>query len=111
MQFLSKHRDFINLLILFLLVIINFAICYAHFGNVIIDSGREAFLPTVAFDKDNIMYRDIFNLYPPMSYQLNGILYKIFGENLRLLYFTGLVNVYKRDAVFDKILIGKRKGL
>lgn len=91
LKFLDK-KDFINLLILNFFVIAGFVITYAHFGNLIVDCGREAFLPTVAFDKENVMYRDIFNLYPPLSYQLNGILYKIFGENLRVLYFAGLFN-------------------
>ncbi|MBR1753877.1 hypothetical protein IJ732_03490 [bacterium] len=89
---LLKNRDFINLAILIFFLIAGFIMTYAHFGNLITDNGREAFLPTVAFDKHYVMYRDIFNLYPPLSYQINGVLYKIFGENLRVLYFAGLLN-------------------
>ena len=82
---LKKH-DFIAILALCFLVLVGFALTFGHWGNLIVDCGREAWLPTIIFNKDTVMYRDIFNLYPPLSYLVNGTLYKIFGNNLNVLY-------------------------
>lgn len=90
---LKKH-DFIAILALCLLVLVGFALTFGHWGNLIVDCGREAWLPTIIFNKDTVMYRDIFNLYPPLSYLVNGTLYKIFGNNLNVLYVAGLFNTF-----------------
>lgn len=89
---LVKKRDLANILGLLAILLIGFIINYGRFGDIIVDCGREAFLPTIVFDKNYIMYKDIFNLYPPFAYQFNSILYKIFGENLNTLYVAGLIN-------------------
>ncbi|MBQ9688395.1 glycosyltransferase family 39 protein [bacterium] len=85
-------RDIRNILTLVVLLVVGFVLNFAHSGKLLEDCGREAFLPTVAFSPDFVMYKDIFNLYPPFSYQFNAILYGIFGEHLNTLYFAGLVN-------------------
>jgi len=80
--------------ILALLIIIFYIMTVSsigHYGNPIIDVGREAYIPAEIL-KGKLLYRDIFILYGPFSFQLNALLYKIFGQNLSILYGAGIVN-------------------
>ncbi len=42
--------------------------------------------------KGQLLYKDIINIYSPLSYQINAFLYFVFGQNLNTLYFAGLMN-------------------
>lgn len=82
-----------------------------YLGNFIFDSGREAYLPQEVL-KGKVLYKDIFNYFGPLSYQLNAFLYSIFGVNLTTLYIAGAVNsiiilacVYFITRVFTTKLI------
>lgn len=70
--------------ILFLSIIFSFA----HYGQIIIDSGREVYYP-VQILSGKILYKDIFNIYGPFAYMFNAFLFKIFGINLNVLYVAG----------------------
>lgn len=77
------------LMILWIISLIGIVLTYAHHGNLIIDNGREAYYPTQVL-LGKVLYKDIFNVYGPMSYMLNAFLFKIFGINLNILYFSGI---------------------
>lgn len=78
-------------LILFnILILLCFIIGYGHFGDIIVDSFREAYIPEQVLN-GQVLYKNIFTIYAPFSYLFNAVLFKIFGINLRVLYFAGLI--------------------
>ncbi|MDD3237375.1 MAG: glycosyltransferase family 39 protein [Candidatus Gastranaerophilales bacterium] len=60
-------------------------------ANFYVDFGREAYYPQAILNGE-LLYRDIFNNYGPFSYLYNAFLYKLFGSNLCILYFSGCLN-------------------
>lgn len=79
--------------ILLLLFFINLIFFYVFYSSVMIfsDSSREIYVP-IAMNNGDVLYKDIFNVYVPLGYQLNAFLIKVFGENLRTFYFAGFIN-------------------
>jgi len=76
------------------LVLIFAVLCFVfvgHQGHLLIDCGRSAYIPELIL-KNKVLYKDMFVLYGPLSYQINAILYKIFGIHLNTLYFAGIAN-------------------
>jgi hypothetical protein len=92
MQTLKKY-DVLEILFLIGLFLFLSSIFVGHQGSLIIDCGREAYFPVEVL-KGKILYKDIFNIYGPFSYQFNAFLYSIMGVNLSVLYKTGLVNAF-----------------
>ena len=80
-----------------LLIILMFTICsyllWGYFGSILYDCGREAYLPQLILE-GKILFKDIFGMYNPLSYQINALLYLIFGINLNVLYFAGTINAF-----------------
>lgn len=70
-------------------IITAFCIFYGSFGDVNIDSFREAYIPEQMLN-GKILYKNIFCIYPPLGYMINALLFKIFGVKLAVLYFAGL---------------------
>ena len=71
-----------------ILLILIFIIGYGRFGDIIVDSFREAYIPQELI-AGKVLYRDIFTIYAPFSYLFNALLYSVFGINLKVLYFAG----------------------
>ncbi|MDD3012871.1 MAG: glycosyltransferase family 39 protein [Candidatus Gastranaerophilales bacterium] len=92
MEYIKKYKSdiyvFLTILIIFYILC---PIFIGHQGHPIIDNGREAYIPMEML-KGKILYKDIINLYGPLSYQINAILFFIFGQNLNTLYFAGIAN-------------------
>ena len=86
-EFTKKH-NFLDLLIIFLVVTFLFFLSYGKLGSYLVDVGREAYLPW-QMNNGEILYKDLFNVYGPLGYQINAVLFKIFGTNLNTLYFAG----------------------
>ena len=83
-----------NKYILLLLLFINaifFIFSFNRFGMFFIDTSREVYVP-MAMNNGAILYKDIFNVYSPLGYQINSILTNIFGDNLSTFYVIGFVN-------------------
>ena len=81
-------------LILFNTIIIaTFILCYGHFGDIIVDSFREAYIPAELL-KGQALYKNIFTIYAPLSYLINALLFLVFGVHLKVLYFAGLAATY-----------------
>lgn len=72
-------------------------------GCLFVDCGREAYIPMQIL-KGEVLYKDIFNIYAPLSYLFNAFLFKIFGENLQVLYFAGFITFGFVLTLFYKLL-------
>lgn len=71
------------------LVLLIFILFYGQFGDVNVDSFREAYIPEQIL-KGKVLYKNIFTIYAPLAYQINALLFFIFGVHLKVLYFAGL---------------------
>ncbi|MGN0014229.1 MAG: hypothetical protein ACI37T_02285 [Candidatus Gastranaerophilaceae bacterium] len=60
--------------------------------NPAIDTGRELYIPYRMLNGE-VLYKDIFNIYGPLSYQLNTLAYKIFGVKIHSLRIFGILNL------------------
>ena len=68
-----------------------FFLFYGKQDVYLVDVGREAYIPWQML-KGQLLYKDIFNVYGALGYQINAILYYIFGVHLNTLYFAGFFN-------------------
>ena len=68
-----------------------FFLFYGKMDAYLVDVGRETYIPWQML-KGKLLYKDIFNVYGPLGYQINAVLYAIFGVNLKTLYFAGFTN-------------------
>ncbi|HSA06207.1 MAG TPA: hypothetical protein P5556_03420 [Candidatus Gastranaerophilales bacterium] len=84
--------------LLFIFGILGYAF-WNHQGSILIDCGREAYIPEQIL-KGKVLFKDIFILYGPLSYQINAFLYKIFGIHLNTLYYAGIFNSLIIVSVF-----------
>ena len=82
--------DLKYLILLWFILLLAIIPTYAHHGNLLIDNGREVYLPTQILS-GHILYKNLFNIYGPFSYMFNAFLFKIFGINLNVLYLAGCV--------------------
>lgn len=72
-----------------LFVILLFVLFYGQFGDIMVDSFREVYIPQQILE-GKTLYKDIFVIYPPLAYLFNAFIMKIFGTSLNTLYFAGL---------------------
>lgn len=89
--FLNNYKDFLSLFSLLIVFIVLTLFFSRYLGNIIIDCGREAFFPAEIL-KGKILYKDLFNIFGPLSYQINSLFYLIFGTNLKALRIAGALN-------------------
>ena len=75
-NFFKTDKGFITFLIIIFLCFLPFFIF--HQGLLLIDTGREFYIASQCMH-GQILYKDIFNIYAPLSYQLNALLFLIFG--------------------------------
>ena len=75
------------------IILLTFIIGYGHFGDIMVDSFREAYIPSEVI-KGQVLYKNIFTIYAPFSYLFNALLFKIFGVHLSVLYGAGLCATY-----------------
>ena len=87
---LSKIQfDYLYCAILIIVVITMFILTYGNLYNSHSDIGREFYIPSQMLQGE-ILYKDIYNIYPPLGYFINAILLKIFGDSVNTFYFIGL---------------------
>ncbi len=90
-NFIVENKLFLSLLILLLILCIGtLFITTGHYSGILIDYGREVYYPQEILN-GKVLYKDLFNIYGPLSYQINAILYKIFGAKLSTLYGAGII--------------------
>lgn len=93
-KFCNMRDFFINnkyLLILCLISVLGLLIFIGHYSGILIDFGREVYYPEQILN-GKVLYKDLFNIYGPLAYQINAILYKIFGIKLSTLYVAGSIS-------------------
>lgn len=66
-------------------------IYWGKLGNFLLDGGREAYIP-LAILRGEILYKDILNIYGSLGYQINAVLYFLFGSSFKVLFWAGIVN-------------------
>lgn len=59
--------------------------------NPAIDTGRELYIPFRMLNGE-VLYRDIVNIYGALAYQVNALLYLIFGASFNVLRVAGIIN-------------------
>jgi len=71
-----------------LLALIGIIIFWGTQGHVEVDTGREFYIPEQILN-GQALYKDIFNIYGALAYQINALLYHFFGTNTLTLHITG----------------------
>lgn len=83
-----KRIDWIFLIVLILIALVGEVLFFNRQGDFMVDVGREFYLSKeVALGK--VLYKDIFNIYGPLSYQINACLFKLFGFHTNVLVTFG----------------------
>jgi hypothetical protein len=84
------------ILLLILITIVGTYFFSNYIFTIIGDVGREIYYPKLVLD-NQVLFKDIFNIFGPFSYLFNALLYKIFGVKLSVLiiagYFSALLTV------------------
>ena len=86
----EEHKKYIIPAILLSVYIIFTVFTWGRWGHAIADCFREAIIPQTMLD-GKVLYSDITCIYPPLAYQFNALLFKIFGNSLNVLYFSGII--------------------
>ena len=76
---------------IFVFSLLLFWLFYGKQDAYLIDVGREAYLPWQMLE-GKVLYKDLFNVYGPLGYQINALAYMIFGIKLETLYLMGFLN-------------------
>ena len=79
-----------SLILLWILCIVGLIFFLGHYSGILIDFGREVYYPEQMLS-NKVLYKDLFNIYGPFAYQINAVLYKIFGIKLSTLYGSGAI--------------------
>lgn len=91
-KFITSNRlEIFYIFSIFIFLCLMFIFFGKQIGHVIIDSGREVYFPEEMLN-GKILYKDIFNIFGPLSYQINAVFYKVFGVSLNVLRFAGFLN-------------------
>lgn len=88
--YFGKYSILVSFLIIFLINLFLF-ICYNGNATLFVDTSRELYVP-MAMNDGGVLYKDIFNVYAPLGYQLNAIFLKLFGENINTFFNIGFIN-------------------
>lgn len=86
-------KEYKFLLIIFCLFLFNLFFFWLKQGSLIIDTGREFYIPWQML-KGQVLYKDIFNIYGPLSYQINSLSFLLFGQKITSLYVLGILNSF-----------------
>ena len=89
-EFFEKNKKYIVPAILFLVYALFTIFTWGRWGHAIADCFREAVIPQAILD-GKVLYSDITCIYPPLAYQFNAVMFKIFGNSLNVLYFWGII--------------------
>lgn len=88
-NFYTEHKKYILPAILTFVYVLFIITTWGKWGNVIADCFREMTVPQAVAD-GKVLYSDITCLYPPLAYQINALLFKIFGNSLNVLYLSAI---------------------
>ncbi len=80
----------VAIIIIFIISFIGFLIFSNNIYSPYSDIGRELYIPC-QLAQEKVLYKDIFCIYPPMGYIINGFIVKIFGAKLLTFTLIGYV--------------------
>ena len=80
----------IAIIIIFIISFIGFLIFSNNIYSPYSDIGRELYIPC-QIAQGEVLYKDIFCIYPPMGYIINGFIVKIFGAKLLIFTLIGYI--------------------
>ncbi|MEY3282869.1 MAG: hypothetical protein RIR86_882, partial [Acidobacteriota bacterium] len=83
----SRRWDWLVILSVYLSML---ALSWRRWLSPIADSGRELDLPRRLLDGE-LLYRDIHYIYPPFAPYFKALLYRLFGVDLAVLQWSGVV--------------------
>ncbi len=86
--FKKYKSDIIYLIIITITFIVLSLLLTRYLLNIFIDFGREAYFPELMI-KGKLLYKDLFNLFGPLGYQINEILYAMLGIKVSTLRVAG----------------------
>lgn len=88
---MSKKSDIRIICLLILVFFLILPFFFLNQGLLLIDTGREFYVPQQIIN-GGTLYKNIYNIYGPFSYQFNAILFSIFGIKFNVLYIAGILN-------------------
>jgi hypothetical protein len=80
------------------------AITWAAWPSLVVDCGREMYVPA-AMAQGKRLYRDVWYTYGPLAPTVNAELFRIFGTSLNTLYFVGLAIFVTSALVLHSIAL------
>lgn len=87
-MFKLNKKELLTILIIIILSLIGIITFWGTQGHILTDTGREFFIPEQMLN-GQVLYKDIFNIYGALAYQINMLLYKFFGVNTLTLHIAG----------------------
>ena len=101
-----RKRKYIPFLIIACVFILLLKVSWLKWGSVIIDTGRELYVPWRILSGDSL-YRDVLYQYGPFSPHFNAFLCSVFGMNINTMVISGALTtallsflIYKISRVF-----------
>ena len=88
-EFITKY-DILYIFIILIFAISGFILFYGNIYSPYSDIGRE-FYAAQQITNGNVLYKDIFNVYAPLGYQINAIALLMFGNKLNRFYLAGFM--------------------
>ncbi len=88
-----RNSEYFPITLLALVFVLFIPFFWLHQGILTIDIGRELYIPSRMLSGE-LLYRDILNIYGALGYQINSILFFIFGERIETLNAFGLLNSF-----------------
>ncbi len=88
--YFGKYKILISFLVIFLINLF-FFISFDLKAMLFVDTSRELYIP-MAMNDGAVLYKDIFNVYAPLGYQINALLTSVFGERIQTFFNIGFVN-------------------
>ena len=89
LKLFKKDLAFICLIVAVFAILV--PVFYLHQGLLLIDTGREFYIP-VQMLQGQVLYKDIYNIYGALSYQINAVLFFLFGQKINVLYISGIIS-------------------
>lgn len=86
----EERTVLLGIVILFL---VNVVLFWLKQGSLVVDTGREFYIPYQML-KGQVLYKDIFNIYGPLSYQINTFAYMLLGQKITSLLIFGIINSF-----------------
>lgn len=117
--FMEKYKAFAKKFylkeigLIFFVSLLLFLFFFAKQDVYLIDVSREAYIPWQML-KGQVLYKDIFNVYGPLGYQINALAYAVFGIHLNTLYFLGFLNslvILFTTFYISKLFVNKQTAL